>query len=549
MPIEITELTALNPADVAANQAEITQRVQEANPTLDLKRGVIHDLLVYLHAALLTRSKADLSRYLSARSLLDIQNDPTLADAGVVDEVLSNWGIARGQGSSATGQVTIVLSTSTSVTIAAGTIFTASGNQYTANSAFTAKVEPQQINNSTDRLLTRLDDNTWAFNVDVTASVPGTAALITKNTLVVPAALPQSYVTSYAAADFIGGLNPETNEQLLARLQEGVASKTPGNRVGLNALLRSNADFARTLGSSIIGFGDPEMLRDQHSIVPLSYGGRVDWYVRTVERATAVTFTRTATLLSKDAFGHGTWQLAIGREDAPGFYDIVSILPPSSPGTVGTLSILTDTRGVDLTGGGFIPDIQTIAEGAYSRFQTSVIQFLDDKTDQSSMAPGATADYAVTVRGMPQIGDIQDYISGFDVRTYGTDVLVKAPIPCFVWLTVIISKKRTQADPDLSAIADALCTAINNIDFVGRVYASELQQAVHGLLPEGMSVVSIDMLGQMRYPDGTTHYLRDPGVLSVPTVAAMMVSPRTVQFFLDPDRVAITVNADVPVPL
>ena len=52
MTIEITDLSALDPTDVQQNLDEIISRLQELNPTLDLRRGVFKDLLAGLHATL-----------------------------------------------------------------------------------------------------------------------------------------------------------------------------------------------------------------------------------------------------------------------------------------------------------------------------------------------------------------------------------------------------------------------------------------------------------------------------------------------------------------
>ena len=548
MPIEITAFADLSAADVQANQAELTQRINEANPTLDLRRGVFHDLLAYLQAAITTRRQTNLLRYESAQSLLDIQADPTLADTQVVDRVLSNWGVTRDAGAAATGQVLVVLNGDLSVTIGNGAVFTADGMTFTSNAAYTAKSESALINSSSDRLLTQLSSGSWAFTIDVTATVAGSASLIKKNTLVVPSSPPNGYVTSYALNDFTGGLDPETNDQLLVKLQEGRAIKAPGHRLGRAAMLRNQAAYSGVLRSSIVGFGDAEMLRDQHTIWPGSLGGKADWYVRTQERAEQQTLSKTATLLGKYEDGGGWWQVEIGRDEAPGFYEVVSILYPSALNVTGTLPILSDSRGLDLTGDGWRPDIVTLAEGAFSRFQTAVVQFDDRKTDLSALSVGATATFNVTVRVMPLIGAMQDFISDYDNRPFGFDVLVKAPVPCFLQLSLSIAKKRTAADPDLDAIKAALAKKVNNSDFTGRLYASELQDVVHGYLPDGMSTSAIDMFGRMRWADGSTHYLRSSEVLIVKSAAGSMVSEKTVQWFLDSEDIAITVKTEVPVP-
>jgi hypothetical protein len=548
MAIEVTQLSTLDPAKVRQNLEQVVTRLQEFNPTLDLKRGVFHDLLALLHASLSTAEQESLNRYLQARSLLDIEADPTLADDGIVDGVLSNFGVTRKSGSTATGEVTIVVTALSTVTIASGAIFEADGKVFTADSVFTAKREAGQINTATDRLLTDIGGGQYAFTISVTAEEEGTASQLTKDTLLVPAEPPRNFLTAYAASDFRDGRLAETNQEMLARLQQGIAAKAPSNRINMEAMLRAHDAFSRVVATSIIGYGDSEMIRDRHTIFPVAHGGRVDWYIRSEERVRRDALTIEAVLISVNGTS-GTWQFAIDRDRAPGFYEVASVRLPAAENVLGTFEILSDTRSVDLTGDGFIPDIETVAEGAYSRFQTAVIKFVDNESDYTAISVGDKQDYAVEVKQLPLIAEIQDHLSAFDNRSYGADILVKAPVPCFVQLSFVIAKQRTQANPDLDAIKASLAAEVNNSGFVGRLYASHLHDVIHSHLSGRTSVGAIDMFGRLRYSDGTTHYVRSSEVLVIEDVDGAMVSPRTVQFFCEPDDISITVSTEVPVPV
>jgi hypothetical protein len=376
--------------------------------------------------------------------------------------------------------------------------------------------------------------------------VPGMAGF--SFSVVVPAAVPAGFVAAYAAGDFADGADAETNDEMLLRLQQGMACKAPASRVSMTAMLREVPAFERAGPSSIVGYGDAEMLRDKHWIFPVHGGGKADWYVRTDEPLTRRTLTKTATLVAVDGVT-GTWQLALGREDAPGFYEVVQIRPPGSANTVGGFAVVSDVRGVDLSGDGFRPDVQTTAEGAYTRFQTAVVQFIDTVTDASALALGSRQDYEFDVTTLPLVAEIQDYVSGRDARAYGADVLIKAPVPCFLQVSFTVHKKAGAADPDVAAVKTAVAAVANRTPFVGRLYASRVHDAIHGYLGADASVGPIDMFGRIRRPDGSTAYVRDGDVLTVPDEPAGMVSPKTVQFFLAPEDVGVTVVADVPAAL
>lgn len=548
MTIVPSNLADLDLDDVTQLVEEYTTLLQEAYPDMDLKRGVLQDLLLRPAAALAARQQEALQRYLNARSLQQIEEDPTLADTGVVDDILSNFLVTRSTGSAATGEVTVVVSQATTVTIPSGLVFTANGQEFQADSAFTAKAEASQINSDNDRLLRLLADGNYAFTIEVTAVEEGAEGLLTKDTLLVPALTPKNYVTSYAASDFTDGDVPETNTELLLRLQEGLAAKAPSNRVNMQAMLRTFDGLETVLRTSIVGMSDSEMTRDQHTLFPVSSGGVVDWYIRPQERLLHQALTVTAVLVSVDSDDVGTWQLSLGRDVASGFYELRSIRLPTAENVVGSLTILSETRGLDLTGSGFVPDLDTTAEGTFSRYQTVIAQFTDDVSSHTGLAPGATRDYDVEVVMMPLIDTAQDALNAYDIRSYGADLLVRGAIPCFVQLSFTIQKPSTVADPDVEDIQNALASAVNNVPFIGRLYASNLHDVIHAYLPANTSVSKIDMLGRLWLPTLASHYLRSTEVLVIPTDVHPQVSEKTVQFFLDPEDIAVTIVTSIPIP-
>ena len=546
MAVTPKALDALDATLVTSAINEVVQRIQEDNPTLDVSRGVFYELLVYYHSLLATRQDTLISDYRRARSLLALEQDPDLADTDLVNDVLSNFRLDRKAGSLARGTIAVILSDNITVTFGRGAIFEAQGLQYTTTEVYTAKAEAAQINTTTDRLITATSDGRFMFTLEVQAANEGANYNLDKGTLIIPTSPPPTYVTSYATIDFTSGIAAETNAEVLKRLQEGIAAKTLSNRVNMAAFLRGVEAYSRVVGMSIIGYGDAEMLRDKHSIFPVAYGGRVDWYVRSENLPTTVQLTRTATRLAEDNNTAPVWQIALDRDAAPGFYEVRAVRPKGTSSISGTLPILSDTRSYDLTTTDFVPDIISAEEAAYSRYQTAILKFRDTTQSISAYSFGATLEYDVDVTYMPLIADIQTTVSSRDVRHYGADCLVKAPIPCFVQISFIIYKQANEATPDSAAIQLAVSTAINSIGFVGRIYASKIQDAVHGYLSSNSSVGSIDIFGRIRYPDGTTQYIRGPELIQVPADTAKMVSHRTVQFFCRPEDVFVNIETAIP---
>jgi hypothetical protein len=147
---------------------------------------------------------------------------------------------------------------------------------------------------------------------------------------------------------------------------------------------------------------------------------------------------------------------------------------------------------------------------------------------------------------MPDIDRIQDKYADRDHRVFGADLLVKAPVPCFVQVSATIDKRAGQDDPELGPIKNAIVQTINDADFSGRLYASFIHDALHEHLPSGMRVGPLDLFGRVRFPDGTAQYLRDPNLIQLKPEPAKMVSDRTVQFFTRTEDVALSVRANGP---
>jgi len=546
MAVTPKALNALNPTLVNSAINEITQRVQEDNPTIDVGRGVFYELLVYYHAVFATRQEQLIDDYRRSRSLLALEQDPDLADVDLVNDVLSNFKLERKLGSRARGTITVVLLNDVTVTFGVNSVFQAKGLQYVTTEVYTAKSEAAQVTAPTDRLITPTADGKYSFTLEVQAANEGSNYNLEKGTLVVPVSPPPAYVTSYAITDFTLGVAAETNTELLARLQEGIAAKALSNRVNMAAFLRSVDAYSRIVGMSIVGYGDAEMLRDKHSIFPVAYGGRVDWYVRSENLPTTKQMTLTATRLAENSNGLPVWQISLTRDVAPGFYEIKAIRPKGTTVESGRLTITEEIRSYDMTTTDFVPDVVSYEEAAYSRYQTAIVKFRDATQDISAYSVGATLEYDIDVTYMPLIAEIQTTVNSRDVRSYGADCLVKAPVPCFTQISFIIYKQSNEAIPDAAAIQLAVSNAVNAIGFVGRLYASKVQDVVHGYLASNSSVGSIDLFGRIRYPDGSTQYIRGSDVIQIPANPAKMVTYRTTHFFCRPEDVFVNVQTAIP---
>jgi hypothetical protein len=281
------------------------------------------------------------------------------------------------------------------------------------------------------------------------------------------------------------------------------------------------------------------MIRDQHWIFPISGGGKTDIYARTTTSYYQEEKQLTATLVALQT-GRGIWQLNIDKDEFPGFYTLAKILNLSDSDDQDGFAITTDTRGYDLTGADFAPDIESADEAAYSAFQTATIQFMDTNTIVTAGDIGATQDYKVTFVGMPLIADLQEFCSGRDVRSPASDVLVKAAVPCFTSINILIAKPRGTVEPSATDIKNAVASYINATGFSSTLYASGIANVVEDYLNPGQLINRIEMLGQVRRPTGTWNVLRDTHQITLPNVPEHFTTPRTTIFITTVEDISVS---------
>lgn len=546
MALEVRDLSALDPARVSDVQAKLTAILQEGFPSIQFSIGTVHSIVSHL-AAVINTAVADenVEIYRKASSLLTIDDD---ADPEIVDALLSNYGITRRAGGAAIGDMTIVLSRLAPVTIPNGAVFEANGVTFVTEAAYAARISQATVVSETDRLLSPLGAGTYAFSIPIAAEEEGASGMLRRGDPLTPTGTIPYFAAAYAESDFTGGVAEETNEDLVARQAEGLAVKTWSNRATNPALIRSQPAFEAILAISEIGYGDAEMTRDQHSLFPVSGGGRADIYIRAQELPQAITMTKTATLVDKTEDG-GVWQFSLDLDDAPGFYEIERVVLSGDPEETTSFEVTDLTRDFDMEtyASDLQPDLLTAEEAAFSRYQTAAVRFLDTATDTTDLTVYSdTQDYDVVARQMPLIAALQAFFLDRDTAPPTGDVLIRAAIPCFLSISFEIFKRPGQDDPDTTAITSALTGLVNNTGFPTELRASALIEVVHDSLLPGMALSSVDMFGRIVLPTGTTRYIRSNEVLTVPTLPEHALSGRTAVFILDPRDVAITVRtADV----
>lgn len=554
MPLtDIPDLADIPAADVTSLIAELTARMAARFPTYDVARGAFRDMVIRPDAYAIGAIRLVVDRLIRSGSLGAIAADPALADDALVDRVLANYLLERRSAALASGTITVVLEAAVPITLPAGTAFvTDDGLRFVTASSHAARLSEALVTGDTDRVIRPLPDGRYAFTVPAVAAAPGVNGLIRRGRALTPATPLFRVAGAYAEADFSGGADAETNADLLQRLRDGAAARTPSNRMTIRGMIRGSSDFVGVGAVSVLGFGDPEQARDQRGVLPIAVGGRVDVLARTAPLPGLVVLEKVATYIGRIG-GVGAWQFGIERGDAPGFYEITQVADPgTAPDAVG-YEIQADLRSVDVTGlaPGDVPDIgQDDPEAAaFSPYQTATVRVLIEAIPPGAVVGTTTRTLQVVVLAMPGLAGLQAFLSDRSRRDPASDLLVRAPSPCFVTLTVSLLRPASGAEPDTAVLAQAAADRVNSLGFAGRLAASDLAALMLPLMPAGWQVSRVLMTGRIlmprRVPWAETprfRLARAVDVLEVPDEPARGITPRTVCFFLDPADVAIAIE-------
>ncbi len=541
MSIPVPDLTTLDPLEVQASLDYVAQRVAEYLPGVETRRGVTGDIVSNLNAVLHAAAAAAIQTYaLDGSDLSKLIEDPAGFPTEAADRLFGNFRVSRRSGETAAGSIVLVFSRLVPVVIPKGAAFTANGLRFTADAATAARVSAETVSGANDRLLYADDAGTYSFSINVTAEDTGAAGRLRKGTRLLPVDLFPNFVKAYAEGDFDSGADEESNEEMAARFASGLAERTPSNRITLESMILAEPDFAGTKAVSIIGFGDPEQLR-YHSLFPAAHGSRIDVYCQTDAAPSTATLQKTCTLV--DASGEfGIWECSLGVDDLPGAYRITKVVPyaaRSSPQT--GYEILEASPGFSVPDEDGTPDVANASEAAFSPFQTLVARFLDTDTRIDSLTVGeSTADYAVDVEGFPRLAELQAFLADRSRRPPASDVLVKAPVPCYLTLNCSIVVKAGQSAPDADAIRSDVVRYVNTRGFAGTLGASALAYVIGRRLTNDHALGAVDMAGEILTPAREKIFIRSDETLLVPDRPHIMVTPATTVFVLKPEDIEIS---------
>jgi hypothetical protein len=524
--VAVPDLSTLDNDVISTKVDESITRLQEIFPNIDFTAGVFRELIVSPHAILETALDEVVGEYEGNMAPADVLADPDAAPEWALDSVLARWRLERSPATPARGDIAILRSSETTLTLPTAFEFSANGVIFVTESVYSIKSDEDLVEATSDILATEVTPGRWLAFVPVVAQEAGVNGLLRRAAPVVPEQTIDSLVTAYAASDFVGGADADTGEELLNKLELAAAAPCLSGPSNMKAWLLKF--FPTAVDSSVVGAQFPEQLRDRHWIWPTGGGGKVDWYIRSQREYQLLTITLSAVLVEKISDTVSNWQLALTRSIGTGFYDVIAVLPQGSS-DAGTFDILSDIRSYDTTEDEDAPEIENAIEAVYSAFQTGNVIFQDTLTNVATATAGDRASYDVTMRVFPTLKSIQDAIQADTTRPAAADVLVKAPVPAFTAVDARLTLKLTSA-VTLGQLQQAAADAINSEGFTGKLHVSRVHQAVQNLLGTEGNIEFLTVRAQLRRPDGTTVAITGADLLLIPDEPGNMVTENTGQF-------------------
>jgi len=450
-------------------------------------------------------------------------------DQDLILSLASNFRVSQNTGLYGTGDIAVYTKQAGNIYLPGGSQYSAGGLAVTNDLTYVGVPNIDEYVDTEDtvyRQLTQLGDE-YVFLVPV-RTVNYTGESVTRGVQVTSATRPSQVTRIETATSIAGGREPDSTEEILDQALNGMTAKVPSGNSHLEALFR---DFGAVTIYSQASFGinDPECIRDRDNVFGISAGGRVDTWCRTADAP----IERTIQVLASRATSTSPWQLFITAEQGLGFYRIESIKHPESSSIVTDEHEATVIYGYSEEDGG--PHVFSGDTARYSVYQTAQVLFtFNDIADTDAV-------FEIVVSGLPGLQTLQEYINRRDIRNEAHDVLVRAPNPAAVSITVTVERESGDTATTVTALQTAIASAINATEIgIDGLDASLVVNAVEGVNSDLNVKFPVTLQADFQQPDGTVETVRSiTGRINVPESDYSWVTERNTMFYCIADFIKV----------
>jgi hypothetical protein len=313
-----------------------------------------------------------------------------------------------------------------------------------------------------------------------------------------------------------GGRSSETNKELASRILAGVP---PGV---LSTPLQLRGAFTEMFGIAphrvaVYGSGTPTVRRGSDVLTGLPLPGYVDVLVAPSGGCGKASYTAAVTALGGDQY-----QCVLSSEQAAGAYGVYALAVNGEQVAVEDVMV---AWGVDAT-------THYVTDGRYTSYQTLTLTFTLDAPPVEPATAEIILDQIRSIKAM------QMYLDSSDRRAPGQDTLVRAPVPCFVTVSLAVSNTTLSSKELKLLISDH----INNLR-IGK--GSLTAQDITDALPSGTRLnFPLHISGRFELPLGTKVLSTSSGNLTCPDWPAAQggITAEETAFFTDPTNILVAVQ-------
>lgn len=265
-----------------------SQQILKAKfPTLDLREGTgLRDMVIRPNSNMLALINKALVFYFQQNSIGEVTDD---TPQSYVDKLMSNWFLTRKIGIKALLNARLYFAKAKDLSIYSDTFFSTDG---------TLKFFPTtSLSYAASQLTLDVNSNQYYLDIDLIAEKAGIDYNVTTGSLLYFSNFDPYFL--HAEINFLreSAQDVESNTEFIARAKEAISTRNNINVPSVAANLKDN--FPTLNEVKTIGFGDPEMMRDEIKIlVPgvtnpiwIHNGGYADVYCRTPVASSIVQLT------------------------------------------------------------------------------------------------------------------------------------------------------------------------------------------------------------------------------------------------------------------
>ena len=500
---------------ISDTRLRFEQFIGEANPSADISpAGVISELAIKPVAALENEVINDIAAIGQETSIEDALTASTDTYNAVIDKIASNYNLVRNPGTKVTGKIKVTVSADNTYFLKSGFVF----NQPVLNLNYVTESNYSFTSNPDATELPLYSSNgLFYFLVPVVAEFTGSNYQVTDQTNFNLEKSFSNFVSAKAYGSFTSGANQETDKELLARLHTGLSNKTLLTRGSINSRLKDLYPDLQDV--SVVGVDSPELTRHKQNIFGISTLGMADVYVRT-SKGLATKLVTKAGVIQSD----GSWEVTLDRNDAPGFYRVLTIVP-SDKEEIGTLPF-TQTFDYSTANLEVANTISSIQEARFSYYQTCSVNI------QYSPSGTFNGSFNLLISYQPYIQDIQELFLSNAERIICADYLIRAAVPCYVSIALKIYKKNSTDTIDAGAIKKDIYDYVNSLKFGDSFYASSIVNICHKYDIKRVEL-PVKLTGQIYSTKSTVIDIASSDVLEIPSYPALGITKNTTVFIID----------------